>query len=111
MYLYSLQMEGDSNDKGWSSSLWIGLTTLHRKNKFVTKNQTEPRTWTDSLDKRTRRRNMDMRFTLWNVTSLYRAGSLKTVWRELSKYKLDLVGVQEVRCEGGGTEPAGEREL
>jgi hypothetical protein len=27
---------------------------------------------------------------------------------ELSKYKLDLVGVQEVRWEGGGTEPAGE---
>jgi hypothetical protein len=31
-----------------------------------------------------------------------------TVSRELSKYKLDLVGVQEVRWEGGGTEPAGE---
>jgi hypothetical protein len=28
-----------------------------------------------------------------------------TVSRELSKYKLDLVGVQEVRWEGGGTEP------
>jgi hypothetical protein len=31
-----------------------------------------------------------------------------TVSRELSKYKLDLVEVQEVRWEGGGTEPAGE---
>jgi hypothetical protein len=31
-----------------------------------------------------------------------------TVSRELSRYKLDLVGEQEVRCEGGGTEPAGE---
>jgi hypothetical protein len=38
--------------------------------------------------------------------SLYRVGSLMTVLRELSKYKLDLVGVQEVRWEGGGTEPA-----
>jgi hypothetical protein len=28
--------------------------------------------------------------------------------RELARYKLDLVGVQEVRWEGGGTEPAGE---
>jgi hypothetical protein len=27
--------------------------------------------------------------------------------RELSKYKLDFVGLQ-FRCEGGGTEPAGE---
>jgi exonuclease III len=51
---------------------------------------------------------MDMRFGTWNVRSLYRVGSLKTVSRELATYKLDLVGVQEVRWEGGGTEPAGE---
>jgi hypothetical protein len=31
---------------------------------------------------------------------------LKTVARELGKYKLDLVGVQEVRWEKGGTERA-----
>jgi hypothetical protein len=31
-----------------------------------------------------------------------------TVSRELSRYKLDLAGVQEVRWEGGGTESAGE---
>jgi hypothetical protein len=31
-----------------------------------------------------------------------------TVSRELSKYKLDLVGVQKVRWEGGDTKPAGE---
>jgi hypothetical protein len=31
-----------------------------------------------------------------------------TVPRELARYKLELVGVQEVRWEGGGTEPAGE---
>jgi exonuclease III len=51
---------------------------------------------------------MDMRFATWNVRSLYRAGSLMTVSRELARYKLDLVGVQEVRWEGGGTEAAGE---
>jgi exonuclease III len=49
-----------------------------------------------------------MRFGLWNIRSLYRAGSLMTVSRELPKYKLDLVGVQEVRWEGDSTEPAGE---
>jgi hypothetical protein len=49
-----------------------------------------------------------MRFGLWNVRSLYRAGSLTTVSRELSKYKLDLAGVQKVRWEGSGTEPAPE---
>jgi hypothetical protein len=49
-----------------------------------------------------------MRFCNWKVRSLYRAGSLKTVCGELGRYKLDLVGVQEVRWEGGGTELAGE---
>jgi hypothetical protein len=51
---------------------------------------------------------MDMRFGTWNVRSLYRAGSLMTVSRELARYKFDLVGVEVVRWEGGGTEPAGE---
>jgi hypothetical protein len=32
--------------------LGVGLTTLHRKNKPVTKILKKPRTWTDSLDKR-----------------------------------------------------------
>jgi exonuclease III len=49
---------------------------------------------------------MDMRFGTWNVRSLYRIGSLKTVARELGKYKFDLVGVQVVRWEKGGTERA-----
>jgi hypothetical protein len=31
-----------------------------------------------------------------------------TVSRELARYKLDLVGVQEGRWEGSGTEPEGE---
>jgi hypothetical protein len=30
------------------------------------------------------------------------------VSRELSRYRLDLAGAQEVRWEGSGTEPAGE---
>jgi hypothetical protein len=48
-----------------------------------------------------------MRFGTWNVRNLYREGSLKTVSRDLARYKLDLVGVH-VRWEGGGTEPTGE---
>jgi hypothetical protein len=47
---------------------------------------------------------MDIRCGTWNLRSLYRIGSLKTVARELGKYKLDFVGVQEVRWEKGGTE-------
>jgi hypothetical protein len=40
-----------------------------------------------------------MRFGSLNIQSLYRAGSLVTVSKELSKYKLDLVAVQGVRWE------------
>jgi hypothetical protein len=79
-----------------------------KKINLFAKNAIEPRTWMDSLDKRPKRRNMNMRYGLWNVRRLYRAGSLMTVSRELARYKLDLVAVQEVRWEDGGTEPAGE---
>jgi hypothetical protein len=47
-----------------------------------------------------------MRVWTWNDRRLYRAGSLVTVSKGLSKYKFDLVGAQEVRWEGGGNEPA-----
>jgi exonuclease III len=49
---------------------------------------------------------MDMRFGTWNVRSLYRSGSLKAGTMQLQRYKLDLVGVQEVRWDKGGTEVA-----
>jgi hypothetical protein len=49
-----------------------------------------------------------MRLGTLNVRSLYRAGSLMTVSRKPARYKLDLMGVQEVRWEGGCTEPAEE---
>jgi hypothetical protein len=52
-------------------------------------------------------RKLDVRFGTWNVRSLYMAGSLMTVAREISKYKLDLVRVQ-VRRDRGVTKPAGE---
>jgi hypothetical protein len=58
------------------------------------KTSTEPRTWTDSVDKRLKRQNMDIRFGTRNVRT--------------SPYKLDLVRVLEVRCEGGGIESEGE---
>jgi len=53
----------------------------------------------------------DMKFGICNVRSLYRSGSLKTAARELVRYKLDLVGVQKVRWDKGGTVRAGDRKL
>jgi hypothetical protein len=58
------------------------------------------------LDKRPKLRKMDMRFGTWNVRSLYRASSLMTVAKGLTKHKLDLVGIQGVRWDRGCTEPA-----
>ena len=49
-----------------------------------------------------------MKIGTWNVRSLYRAGSLKAGARELVRYKLDVVGVQEVRWDKGGTVRAGD---
>jgi len=44
-----------------------------------------------------------MRFGTWNVRSLYRAGLFTAAARELARYKLDLVSVQEVRWGRVGT--------
>jgi hypothetical protein len=90
--------------------LGVGLT-LHHKHKNVMKLFNEPQTWTDSLGKQSEIWNMDMRFGNWNIRSLYRANSLMTVLEELSKYKLDLVGVQQIRWQGGSTKPADEYTL
>jgi len=49
-----------------------------------------------------------MRFGTWNVRSLYRAGSLTAASRELARYKLHLMGVQEVRWDKGGKVRAGD---
>ena len=52
---------------------------------------------------RSRKRNKDILLGTWNVRSLYRAWALTAAARELARYKLDLVGVQEVRWEKEGT--------
>ena len=48
-----------------------------------------------------------MRFGTWNVRSQCRAGSL-TAAREVAGYKLDLLGVQEIRWDKGGTVRTGD---
>ena len=48
-----------------------------------------------------------MRFGTWNFVSLCRAGSLTASARELARYKLYLVDVQEVRWDKDDTVRAG----
>jgi hypothetical protein len=127
---YTVWIEGTaSRYGGWLRMQWISccsqptsagppswglgmeLTTAHHKNKIITKLFNDLLTWTDSLGKRPTLTNTDMRSGFWNIRSTYRAGSLMNVLKELCKYKLDLVGMQEVRWECGGTKPAGEYTL
>jgi exonuclease III len=49
-----------------------------------------------------------MKIGTWNVRSFYRAGSFKAAARELQRYKLAVVGVQEVKWDKGGTVKAGD---
>ena len=56
---------------------------------------------------RKKQRKRDMRCGTWNVRDLYRAGSLIAAARVLARYKLDLVGVKEIRWGKGGTVRAG----
>jgi len=49
-----------------------------------------------------------MRFGTRNVRSLYREGSFTAAAKELARYKLELVGVQEVRWDRGGTVREGD---
>jgi len=48
-----------------------------------------------------------MRFGTWNLRRPYRSGALRTVAREIGRYKLDLLGVQEVGWDIRGTVRAG----
>jgi hypothetical protein len=55
-----------------------------------------PWTWTDFLAW-PKQWKKDMKLGAWNIRSLCRMGAIKSVVGELEKYKLDLVGLQEVR--------------
>jgi len=57
---------------------------------------------------RSRKRIREILLGTWNIRSLYRAGSLMAAARELARYKLDLVGLQEVRWDKEGTVKAGD---
>jgi len=87
-----------TTDKGWRSSLGVGrgVTTPQRKKYHITNHSQRPRTRTDTLV-RTQQWKRDFSFGTWSVSSLHRLGSLVTVSRELARYKIDLVGAEQVR--------------
>ena len=78
------------------------LTTPHCKNWLVMIREHLSRTWIQSSVRPTQQKR-DMNFDMWNVRCLYRAVTLTAAARELVRYELDLMGVQEVRWDKWGT--------
>ena len=78
------------------------LTNPYLQTDLATKRIPVFWTWTDPLVRPNSWKN-DMRSGIRKVMGLYRSSSLTTVARELARYTLDLVGVQEVRWDKGGT--------
>jgi hypothetical protein len=64
------------------------------------KNEHLPQTWIETF-LRPKQQQRGLKFGTWNVISLYRAGLLTAAARLLARYKLDLVGVQEVSWDKG----------
>jgi len=52
---------------------------------------------------RPKQRKRDMRFDKWNVRNLYRADSFTETARDLARYRLDIMGVQNVSWDKGDT--------
>jgi len=99
-----LNKQSRSGDKVWSSNIGVergANNSLSQKFSLVTKRIHFPRTWTDPVVQR-KQWKRDIRFGTWNIRSLYGSGSLTAATRELVTYKLELVGVQEVRWDKGG---------
>jgi hypothetical protein len=66
------------------------------KTALVTKLIHLPRSWAEPLVQ-PKQQIRYLTFSTWNIRSLYRSNSFTIVYRESAKYKLDLVGVEEVR--------------
>jgi hypothetical protein len=84
-------------------SYLISQFTVTDHLKDFAKCSTRTQTCTDPLELR-KQRKMDRRFGNRNVKMWYRSGSMKTVIRESVKYKLELMRVQELRWDKGGTD-------
>ena len=116
-------------DEGWSSCLGVGrgannpspkkqmLRITHKGRCFLWRQNNPEVNYSPTRISggvflkevsRSRKRNRDIPLGTWNVRSLYRAGALMAAARELDRYKLDLVVVQEVRWEKEGTVKVGD---
>ena len=126
-----LNKQPRTGDEGWSSSLGVGrgannpspkkqnmLRIAHKVRCFLWRQNNPEANYSPTRISggecfieevsRSRKRNRDILLGTWNVRNPYRAGALMAAARELPRYKLYLVGVQEVRWENEGTVKAGD---
>lgn len=88
--------------------LWWGdrlAACPHKCKRFATKPTQQPRITKrkQRQRQRTSKTDNDLRIGSWNITSLHRAGALRTVVDQLNKYRVDIAAVQEVRWPGNGS--------
>jgi hypothetical protein len=86
-------------DEGDSLQIWrLAAKILNKQSRTADKG------WFSSLKVGCGANNSSL-YKMKLVRSMHRAGSLKIVGEEISKYGLDLMGIQEVRWDRGGAEP------
>jgi endonuclease/exonuclease/phosphatase family metal-dependent hydrolase len=85
---------------GWG--LGKGPITSSCKKAYITKPNTEPRTWTENRNRPSRGKK-DLRIGTWNVRTLYRGGVLGELTAEMRRYKVDIMAIQETRWLGNET--------
>ena len=77
------------------------LTTSPRKNSIV-QEPNRGKNWSDLLERHGRGKGLknEIWMATWNVLSLNRAGSLRKLKEELTKYRTGIAGIQEIRWPG-----------
>jgi len=80
--------------KKYSQGKMLPLETKHSGGKLLPHSDLRGRVF---LGEVSRSRKRDIFLGTWNVRSLYRACSITAAARELARYKLDLVDMQDVR--------------
>jgi hypothetical protein len=74
----------------------MGYFPVHGKKTLITKEKEEKMEKINTMKTNSKRRK-DLRYSTWNVRSLYRPGGLRITINELRKYKITIVAIQETR--------------
>jgi len=84
------------------------LTAPHSKNVCCYESFTQKDLDLDDTLVEPKQWKRDMRLSTWNIRILYRSGSLTAAAKKLTRYKSNLVGLQEVRWDKDGTVRVGD---